>query len=99
MNIILQIYWITVIASASSQILRMKLNKELDPFKAMKDMQEQIDSMSEKWVERTKNLIQWMVDNAPFSLYMVIATLSVMPIFNLMYFYANVKGVIADTKG
>lgn len=98
MNIILQIYWITVLAGALSAILRIKLNREIDPFKAMRDIQKEIDSLSEKWADRITNLINWMADNTPFSLFIVIGTLSIIPIVNLMYFYANVKGTIVDSK-
>ena len=98
MNIIVQIYWITVLAGVLSAILRIKLNRGIDPFKAMRDIQKDIDSMSEKWANRITNLINWMTDNTPFSIYMVVGTLSIIPIINLIYFYANVKGAITDSK-
>ena len=78
-------------------MLRMK-SKGVDPFKAMRNIQEQIDAMSEKWAERFNNLIDWMINNTPFSLVIVIATLSVIPIINLMYFWANLKDVVNDNE-
>ncbi|HEY5563902.1 MAG TPA: hypothetical protein VIK72_19475 [Clostridiaceae bacterium] len=98
MNIILQIYWITVLAGVMSAILRMKLNKGNDPFKAMRHIQEQMDTLPDEWLERFNNLFNWAFDNAPLSLYIVIATLAVIPVVNLMYFWENIKGAIADSK-
>jgi len=98
MSIIWQIYWITVVAGAATQMLRIKWKKDIDPFQLMKDMQDDLDSMSEKMREKLTIFIDWMTDYYPVSLYMFTATLSLIPIINLMYLYTNVKGIMSDSK-
>jgi len=98
MSIILQIYWLTVLASVLSTILNLKLRNVVDPFEAMKDMQESLDSLPDKWAKRCSDFFEWLSDNAPFSMYITIATFSMLPLVNLIYSYSNIKQLIDEDK-
>ena len=98
MNIILQIYWLTVLAGVLSAILNLKLRNVVDPFEAMNDIQELIDSLPDKWAERFNNFFEWLSDNAPFSMYITIATFSMIPIINLIFSYSNIKQLLDEDK-
>lgn len=99
MNIALQIYWITILMGVLSAILKIKSNKLSDPFKAMKDMQESMADLPNGWADKCSNLIDWAFNNAPFSIYIIIATLSTIPIINLVYVWTNIKDLMFEDDG
>jgi len=96
MNIILQIYWLTVLAGVMSALIEMMASKGANPFKAMGELQKSLEDLPPKWATILEDLINWMFDNAPLGTYIVIASISIIPVINLIYTWINIKNSISE---